>query len=138
MSNGIVVPLLAALSLAAPTAAGAQQEMQEMAPAIAVEEAVITTDVQDRQPLDNLSTVAADVGQVYCWTRITGVQDETDIEHVWFRAGEEMARVSLRVAGPNWRTWSSKTILPEWTGEWRVDVVGPDGTVLRSVDFTVR
>jgi hypothetical protein len=49
-----------------------------------------------------------------------------------------MARVSLRVAGPNWRTWSSKTILPEWTGEWRVDVVGPDGTVLRSVDFTVR
>ena len=43
----------------------------------------------------------------------------------------------LRVAGTNWRTWSSKNIDPMWTGSWRVDIVGPDGEVLQSVSFTV-
>ena len=50
---------------------------------------------------------------------------------------EEMGRIPLRVAGSNWRTWSSKNIEPNWTGVWRVDIVGPDGTVLESVSFTV-
>jgi hypothetical protein len=48
-----------------------------------------------------------------------------------------MGRVPLNVAGTNWRTWSSKNIEQIWTGDWRVDVVGPDGAVLESVSFTV-
>jgi hypothetical protein len=48
-----------------------------------------------------------------------------------------VARVPLRVAGSNWRSWSSKNIDPMWTGSWRVDIVGPDGTVLQSLSFTV-
>ena len=36
-----------------------------------------------------------------------------------------------------WRTWSSKIILPRWTGDWRVDVVSEHGRVLGSVSFKI-
>lgn len=130
--------LTLALLVAAASSARAQEEAAPAGGAqLAVAEAVITTGVQDRQPVDNLTTVPTDVGTVYCWTRITGAEGEIQLEHVWYKGDVEMARVSLRVAGSNWRTWSSKNIEQIWTGDWRVDIVGPDGTVLDSVSFTV-
>ena len=128
------VLLAVGLTLTAATAVAAQEQMAKDAqPAVA--EAVVTTDVMDRQPVDNMSAVNADVGRVYLWTRIVGGEGELEIEHVWYRGDQEMARVPLHVSGSNWRTWSSKNIEPSWTGEWRVDIVGPDGTVLDSVNF---
>ncbi len=129
-----VAPLSLALLLAMAAAVGAQQQITSE---LAVAEAVITSAVVDRQPADNLTTVAKDVGTVYCWTRITGAEGEIQVEHVWYKDDTEVARVALRVAGSNWRTWSSKNIDPMWTGSWRVDIVGPDGTVLQSLSFTV-
>ena len=126
--------LTAGLLLVGVASVAARPEMgQGSEPAVA--EAVLTTDVVDRQPIDSLATAGPDVARVYLWTRIVGVDGEAEIEHVWYRGDEEMARIPLRVAGPNWRTWSSKNIEPSWTGAWRVDIVGPDGTVLDSVEF---
>ncbi len=103
-----------------------------------VEEIAIATDVADREPQGVMQTFPADVGQVVCWTRINGAEDGTQIEHVWYRDDQEMARVSLNVGGPTWRTWSRKAIPAEWSGSWRVDVVTADGTVLESASFTVQ
>jgi hypothetical protein len=107
------------------------------APALDVAEIAIATAITDRQPQNPDTSFPADVGTLYCWTRIVGAEGETRIEHVWVHEDQEMGRVPLRVASPNWRTWSSKQIAPEWTGNWRCDVVGPDGTVLKSAAFTV-
>ena len=70
-----------------------------------VEEIAIATDVADREPQGVMQTFPADVGQVVCWTRINGAEDGTQIKHVWYRDDQEMARVSLNVGGPTWRTW---------------------------------
>lgn len=129
----LAVPLLVFL-----TAATLPAQVSADTSPVAVAEAVIATDVQDRQPVDNLTSVEANVGTVYCWTRITGAEGEMQVEHVWYHGQNEMARVSLTIAGSNWRTWSSKNIVPDRAGEWRVDIVGPDGSVLDSVSFTVK
>lgn len=102
-----------------------------------VTDAVLTTGVEDRQPVDTISTVPADVGQVYLWTHLTGGRGELAVAHVWYHRDQEMARVPVRIMGPSWRTWTSKRILPEWTGSWRVDVAGPDDAVLETVTFQV-
>ena len=132
-----VAPVSVASLLALAAAVGAQEQATQ-GPELTVAEAVITSSVVDRQPGENLTTVASDVGKLYFWTRITGAQGEVTIEHVWYKGDVEMARVPLKIAGSNWRTWSSKNIEKIWTGEWRVDVVGPDGAVLESVSFTVQ
>lgn len=128
---------LSAQEEAQDTAGRAAQDTAMQAPALVVESAVITSNVMDRQPADTLTTVGADAGQVYCWTRIMGAAGEVQVTHVWYRGDEEVARIPLRVASPNWRTWSSKKLEPSWTGEWRVEVVGPNSDVLETVSFTV-
>lgn len=102
-----------------------------------VEDLEFGTSVENREIVGADSTFTGTVGQVYCLTRITGMQQESNVTHVWYYNGEEMARVELPVRGTNWRTWSSKSILPGWTGEWSVDIVGPDGDILSSGMFTV-
>jgi hypothetical protein len=143
MTDHPKLPILAAtaaflLVTGSATPLAAQETPQTEGSPLAVAEAVIATGLQDLQPADSVTSVAADVGQVYCWTRVTGAEGEVQIEHVWYHGDQEVARVPLRVASADWRTFSSKRIAPEWTGQWRVDVVGPDGTVLDSVGFSVQ
>ena len=44
--------------------------------------------------------------------------------------GDVMAEVSFNVGGDRWRVWSSKTLVPEWRGDWNVIVVDEAGNVL--------
>jgi hypothetical protein len=41
------------------------------------------------------------------------------------------------VKSVSWRTHSSKTILPEYTGEWKVEVMSKDGELLKQIYFAV-
>jgi len=93
--------------------------------------------VEERQPVEADTTFAADTEKVYCFTKITGVEGESTVTHVWFHGDEEMARVELPVRSASWSTWSSKRLLPGWAGSWRVDVLDAGGTVLKSLEFTL-
>ena len=105
--------------------------------ALEVAEGVITTQISDRNPVDSVESYSASVGRLYCFTRITGAEGDSKVTHVWYRGDAEMARIDLAVRSNNWRTWSSKALLPEWTGNWRVDVLDADGNLLRTIPFTL-
>lgn len=81
---------------------------------------------------------APDVERVFCLTRVEGLADDTTITHAWYHEGVTRARVDLPVRSSNWRTWSSKLILPGWTGVWEVKVLDSGGTVLASASFEIR
>ncbi len=117
------------IGLAVPGAVRAQ---------LSVEESAIALDVIDRMPVGSDSTFVASVGLVYCWTRVAGAEGEVAIHHVWFHGDQEMADVELRIGGSPWRTWSSKAIVPEWTGAWRVEVRDSAGNVIETIRFTVQ
>ncbi|MCK5125380.1 MAG: DUF2914 domain-containing protein [candidate division Zixibacteria bacterium] len=100
-------------------------------------EAVICSAVEDREPVGEGSQFGSEVERVYFWTKVTGVETETTIRHVWLYKGEEIADVALTVKGSPWRTYSYKSMIPEWTGEWAVKVVGEDGDVIVTKTFIV-
>ncbi|MGD8374761.1 MAG: DUF2914 domain-containing protein [Acidobacteriota bacterium] len=104
-----------------------------------VEDAAIARGVEEREPVDAGTDFPADVGELFCFTRITGGSGdaETSVVHVWRRGEEEVARVRLPVRGASWRTWSRKRVLPSWTGEWTVDVEDTAGNVLETLSFTI-
>jgi Protein of unknown function (DUF2914) len=106
------------------------------APAITVAEAVVAKSVVDRAPQDTGTAFPADVGQVVCWTKLSGAAG-TSIHHVWFHGDTQVGDVTLEVGGSPWRTWSRKTVPPDWTGAWHVEVRDASGTVLKRIDFTV-
>lgn len=96
------------------------------------------TDIENRQLVGMDSIFSNNIGTVYCYTHITGARDATDIVHIWYYEDEEKARVPLTVKSESWRTWSSKTIQPVWTGKWQVVVVDANGKKLASDSFHVK
>ncbi len=94
-------------------------------------------DKTTRALVGEAGTFAATGERVFCLTRVHGLQPPTTVTHAWYHEGRTMARVDLPVGSENWRTWSSKTYLPTWTGSWEVKVLDQDGRVLGSALFEV-
>lgn len=96
---------------------------------------VLATAIENRLPVEATAPIAANVGQLFYFTEVEG--GPATIQHVWIWKGQTMATVSLEVKSPRYRTWSSKRIQPEWTGQWRIEARNSDGTVLSSHDFEI-
>lgn len=129
-----------ATAAAAQDTAAARPDTMPSAPASNISvEAVLTSGVVDRVPLDTITTVSVstEADTVYLWTRVSGAEPGTVLRHVWFRGDEEVGNVELTINGSPWRTWSRKTITADATGDWRVEVRDEAGNVLQTVSFTV-
>ena len=125
---------------AAPAPAPAMAEPAKAEPkeegSYEVVDVKLGTGVKDREPEGVAESFPASVGKVYCWTKIAGPEGG-EITHAWYKGDEKMGEVKLAVKFKSMRTWSAKTIPADGTGSWRVDVLGPDGAVLKSVPFKV-
>ena len=104
---------------------------------LAVQQAAICTGVVDRTPAGAAEVFEAGVGKLWCFTRIVGIPADTTITHVWYKGDQKVHEQQLTIHAPAWRTWSNKTIPPEWKGAWHVDVVGADGSVLTTLRFNI-
>ncbi|MBN2227194.1 MAG: DUF2914 domain-containing protein [candidate division Zixibacteria bacterium] len=117
-------------------AVGLAQETSQPKSELTVE-TELCTGIEERMPVGMADSFAADVDKVWLWCRVTGATDTTVVKHVYYRDGVEMATVELPVKSSSWRTWSSKTILPSWTGKWEIKILDANDNVLATVPFTV-
>jgi len=106
-----------------PETAEEAVEAEEAAPVLSVQDMAFCSSVVDREPVSRDSTFSPDIGQIICWTNVSNDGGEGSVEHVWYYNGEEVARVELPAKYSRNRVWSSKKILPEWTGKWTVAVM---------------
>ena len=93
-----------------------------------VARAQFTSAVVEREPVDALDAVSASNGRVRFFTELRGLAGR-DVVHRWEYGGQVMAEVVIPVGADRWRAWSSKRLLPAWSGVWQVSVV-VDGAVL--------
>ena len=106
--------------------------------AAGVQTGVLCTGIVDKACQGVDTVFPAYVGKVYAHTRIVGMEAGGSVVHRWIYKGQTMAEVTLDVGGPDWRTWSSKTIDPLWSGQWKVQIIdGIDGSVMETLEFTV-
>ncbi len=113
------------------TMASAQDSMSKGS----VARATITSDVQNREPVDSISTVTADDTKVFYFTEIQDMAGHT-VTHRWEYNGQVMAEVDFEIGGPRWRVYSSKTMVPYWMGEWKVSVIDENGSPLSVNTFS--
>jgi hypothetical protein len=100
-----------------------------------VARATITSDVQNREPVDSLSMVTTDDSKVFYFTEIQDMAGHT-VTHRWEYNGQVMAEVDFEIGGPRWRVYSSKTMTPDWVGNWKVSVIDEDGSPLSVNTFS--
>lgn len=130
--------VLAAAIMLSPTIARAQNPAQAGAPAAAAAsaEASVGTAIADHALTGAAESFPKGTERLFCFSKVTGADTTSGIEHVWYQGDKEVARVKLKIGGTPWRTYSSKTLGPDASGDWRCDVV-QNGTVLQSVKFKV-
>jgi len=114
-----------------------QPPAEAMENVMTVEDWAIATAIENRSPQGAARSFPATVGTLYCFTKVVGAREETSIIHTWYYQDREVAEVILPVRSRYWRTWSSKKVVPEWKGSWRVEVTSGDGTLLKTIDFTI-
>ena len=129
----LFVPALALFLVAGVALLKAQGTAEE---GVTVSKMVFCTEIQDREPVGVAEAFPDTLKKVYCFTHIEGAAQELQISHRWYYQDSLMAEIALPVKSKSWRTWSSKNLVKSWRGNWRVDVVDPDGKVLRSASFT--
>mgnify|MGYP006280695539 CR=1 FL=1 len=136
-----IFSLLVLLACSLAVQAVAQESDESASPEAAadvprVAEAAVCVGVEDRAPVGAAESFPADTERLYCFTDVRDAGGST-VVHAWIHEGTTRARVELEVGGDRWRTWSTKQILPDWTGSWQVKVMTADGAVLETLDFTV-
>ena len=94
-----------------------------------ISNAVFSLDIEDRVPINIVEEADNSLGKIYFFTNIRNFSGER-ITHRWIYQGRVMADVSFNINGPRWRVWSSKNLWHTWIGEWRVEVLTDDGSVL--------
>jgi hypothetical protein len=126
-----VVVVLICMCLFIPTVEAQMQGKIEVA-AAAICKAVV-----DREAVDVGTRFPNSVQRLYCYTKIVGASQPTEIVHVWSYGDVERARIALNVKSSNWRTFSSKAIQAHEIGAWRVDVLDTAGNLLKTINFEV-
>ena len=94
-----------------------------------ISNAVFALDVEDRVPINIVEEADNSLGKIYFFTNIRNLSGER-ITHRWIYQDRVMADVSFNINGPRWRVWSSKNLWHTWIGEWTVEVLTADGSVL--------
>jgi hypothetical protein len=132
-----IAPPASAPPAPAPPAPAAEAAFAESS-GIKIEDAAVCQEVVDREPVGISDLFAKEKFQLYCYCRVVGAEPGTEITHNWYHKGNLKASVKLNVRSSDYRTWSSKTILPQWTGEWMVEILSEDGLPLESIIFSVQ
>ena len=100
-----------------------------------VARSALTSEVQEREPVDRLDRVTGQHDELVYFTELRGMSGQT-AKHRWEHNGKIMAEVEFDIKGPRWRVWSSKKLLPEWTGAWTISVINDAGEVIAQQGFT--
>ena len=109
----------------------------QMADPIKVAAAAVCQNIVDREAVDVGTRFPNSVPRLYCFTKVVGASQPTEVVHVWSYGDVERARISLGVQSSSWRTYSSKAIQAHETGAWRVDVLDTAGNLLETIRFEV-
>lgn len=91
--------------------------------------AAFTREIAEREPTENLENLTNENGHVKFFTELRDMSGQTAI-HRWEYDGKVVAEVEFNVKGPRWRVWSSKSFVPQLTGDWKVSVVNGAGEVI--------
>jgi len=120
-------PAKTAPAAATPAATAAQPAAAVSSGTVA--RAQFTSDVQNREPVDKLTSLLNDKKQVYFFSEIKDGANSR-VTHRWEYQNKTVHELGFDIGGNRWRVYSSVNVLPEQTGDWKVTVLDQSGAVL--------
>ncbi len=94
-----------------------------------VKRALFCTNVSEREPVDELTTLSGPADRVFFFTELIGLGGQT-VTHKWTLDDQSLAEVPITVGGDRWRCYSTKTLGGVGSGTLKVTVVDASGGTL--------
>lgn len=102
--------------------------------------AVLTTDINDKEPVDNISSIIGvnkdRATKVYYFTEIIDMKGQV-LYHRWLRNGQLIFKRKINILGNRWRASTSKMIIYSKAGLWTVRLEDEQGAILNEIKFEV-
>ena len=97
-----------------------------------VSRALFTTAVDDREPVATVDSLdSSSTRSVTFFTELNDMSGQL-VTHQWTHQDKVMFEKTFEVKGERWRVWTSKTLIPDWSGTWTVNVLDSQRMVLAS------
>ena len=102
-------------------------------------EIMICRGIYKRNPIKPGMNFINNVDSLFCYTKISNSGPKQEVKHIWYFEDMEITSVVYNIKPSfNYRSWSRKTIYPNQTGQWRVDVIDSYGNLLGTRSFTIK
>lgn len=113
---------------------------------LSVTEALVTQSIENRQPGAPLQSIGADALREHGAVAFVAIRAPMGLEQTvyfqWSLNGQPLDRIAADIHGGSqtgWRTFSRKRNFPaDPRGDWRVDLLTPDGQLIERLRFEVR
>lgn len=112
----------------------AEELTESPVPDAYVARALFTSEVVNREPVDQVVSVGSESDQIYFFTDLRNLTGRT-VRHRWEFEGQFMGEIEFQVGGPRWRVYSRKSLVPGATGKWTVLVLDQSGWPLHASIF---
>jgi len=100
-----------------------------------VSRAVFTTGIENREPVSTIESVdSSTLRSISFFTELQDMSGQT-VTHQWTHQDKVMFEKTFEVKTDRWRVWTSKTLIPAWSGTWTVNVLDNEHTLLASKSF---
>ena len=100
-----------------------------------VSRAMFTIGIDNREPAIMVDSIdSSSYTSISFFTELNDLSGH-NITHQWTYNDKVMFEKTFEVKAARWRVWTSKTLIPSWTGFWTVNVLDDDRTVLASNSF---
>ena len=100
-----------------------------------VSRALFTTSIDNREPTAMIESLDSSAGNsISFFTEINDMAGQT-VTHQWTLQDKIMFEKTFEVKAERWRVWTSKTLIPDWTGTWTVNVLDNERMLLASKSF---
>jgi hypothetical protein len=100
-----------------------------------VSRASFTIGVDNREPVIMVDSISSDsYDSISFFTELTDFGGSS-VTHQWMYNDKVMFEKTFDVGGARWRVWTSKTLIPSWTGTWTVNVLDTDRSFLERKSF---
>jgi hypothetical protein len=100
-----------------------------------VSRAVFTIGVDNREPVLSVDSInSGSYSSISFFTELTDLSGH-NVTHQWMYNDKVMFEKTFEVNAARWRVWTSKTLIPSWTGQWTVNVLDDDRSIMSSTSF---
>lgn len=99
--------------------------------------AQLTSTIEAREPTNKIEVLSLqEHKKLYLFTEVRGKNNQK-IVHRWIFKQKNIAEITLNIGSNQWRTYSSKNFDQTMLGQWSVQVIDEDNTILKTVMFDV-